>query len=133
MDNPPQFFVPSAEPDQQERVYGELAALAKRPVPDTGKRVYSITYRHNGEEWTATIGEPLQGVRPEKRNRKGARTEPERALSDPAIVLAIFPGVPHVVVTNHKIAGNVRSSWENPFLAGEVTKITHFPAGGNES
>src|SRR5579875_2980020 len=61
------FFVPPEHPDftpeQQEAAYAEFAAMCRRPVPESDKRIYSITYVHDGEEWTATVGEPLRGVR----------------------------------------------------------------------
>ncbi len=42
------------------------------------------------------------------------------------MVLAIFPGTPFKVVTNHRIPGNVRSAWENPFMAGEPKSVAYF-------
>lgn len=107
------FFVPEIEPDAQEAAYADLAKFCEHVVPD--KRVYSITFMHDSEEWTATVGESLRGVR-----TKGKQ---KLMLSDPATVLAIFPGYPFKVVTN---AWAVRSAWENPFLAGNPTSITYF-------
>lgn len=120
------FFVPAAAPEDQERVYAGLAQWCHRAVPQTEARIYSITYVHDGEEWTATVGESLRGVRRKKSRARGARVERVVHLTDPATVLAIFPDVPYLVVTNHRIAGSVRSAWENPFMAGQPQSVTYF-------
>jgi hypothetical protein len=59
--NVPEFFVPKAEPDEQESVYAALAEFAQRRVPPATDRIYSITFGHDGVEWTATVGERLKG------------------------------------------------------------------------
>ena len=56
MPNAPPFFVPAATPDEQESVYADMAADCNRAVPDPDRRIYSITYVHDGAEWTATVG-----------------------------------------------------------------------------
>ncbi len=122
----PAFFVPAATAENQESVYADFAKWCGRPVPSQDRRIYSITYMHDGTEWTATIGEHLRGMRRITTRSRGQKIERVQRVSDPAIVLAIFPGVPFMVVTNHRIAGNVGSAWENPFLAGQPTDITYF-------
>jgi hypothetical protein len=122
MENTPPFFVPEATPEEQESVYAEMAAICGRPVPDQGRRIYSITYVHDREEWTATIGKRLQGVRRRVTRSRGKRTERNQPVSDPAVVLAIFAGVPYMVLTNW----NVGSAWENPFMAGKPRSVTYF-------
>lgn len=123
----PQFFVPAATPDNQESVYADFARWCGCPVPSLERRIYSITYVHDGEEWTATVGESLRGRRFRTTRSRGVKVEREQPVSDPAIVLAIFPGVPYMVVTNHRIGGrNVGSAWENPFLAGQPKSVTYF-------
>jgi hypothetical protein len=123
---PPVFFVPHAEPEKQEAVFADLAKYASRPVLALSQRVYSISFTHDGEHWKATVGEALSGKRPEGRDRKGNLKTREQSLSDPAVVLAIFPGVPYVVVTTQYLAGNIRSKWENPFFVGKPSSITYF-------
>ena len=91
------------------------------------KRVYSITFVHNGERWTATVGESLRGKGFRTSRSRGMRIEREYPVSDPAIVMAIFPGIPYMVVTNHRMRGQrVGSAWENPFFAGEPESVTYF-------
>ncbi|MFC1944990.1 hypothetical protein ACFLX5_05915 [Chloroflexota bacterium] len=119
MNSAPQFFIPAAQPNEHEREYARLAGIAGYPVPPLGERIYSITYRHDGEEWVATVGKRLHGKKPEKRDRQGNLKKRHKPLSDPAVVLAIFPGVPYVVVTNHRIDDHVGSRWENPFYVGQ--------------
>jgi hypothetical protein len=121
MGDSPSFFVPAADPDNEESVYAEFADWCGCSIPSRSKRVYSITFIHDGVEWTATVGEQLKGF---ERGRS-----PRNRVSDPAFVLAIFPGNPYMVVTNHGIAENVGSEWVNPFLAGEPKSITYFSSG----
>lgn len=124
------FFVPPEHPgftlEQQEAAYAEFAAMCHHSVPEPDKRIYSITYRHDGEEWTATVGETLRGVRYKTVRSRGQKIEQRTSVSDLATVLAIFPGDPFFVVTSSRLWGNVRSAWENPFMAGHPTSITYF-------
>lgn len=126
MNQAPEFFVPAAEPDNQESVYADLANWCGCAFPSPSERIYSITYVHDGEEWTATVGAPLRGTRHKIGRSHGKKVEHTIPLSDPAIVLAIFPGVPFMVVTNHRLAGNVGSAWENPFMAGQPRSVIRF-------
>lgn len=127
MSKAPQFFVPAATSSEQaESVYADLAVLCHKSVPSMERRIYSITYTHNGEEWTATVGERLSGTKYRTTGSGSKRREVATLVSDPAIVLAIFPGEPYFVVTNHRLAGNIRSAWENPFMAGRPESVTHF-------
>jgi hypothetical protein len=120
MTNAPLFFLPEVTPEAQESAYTELANWCRRPAPIPEERVYSITYVHDRDEWTATVGERLRGT-----SRKRTRSGAERIdyLTDQATVLAIFPSDPFVVFTN---AGNTRSAWENPFYVGRPKSITYF-------
>jgi hypothetical protein len=122
----PEFFVPAATPENQEQVYAEFARRVGRKVPSLAERVYSIEYRHDGIDWTATVGKPLRGTKTETRRSKHGVTERQQPVSDPAIALAIFPGDPYIVVTNQGIVGNVGSRWANPFFAGRPTSVTPF-------
>ena len=126
MSDPPTFFVPNASQEAQEATYAGLAARCNRPVPPAGERIYSISFEHNGEVWQATVGQTLSGTKVKTRKVKGRTISNEHALSDPAMVLAIFPGSPFVVVTNRGLVEGVRSQWENPFLAGRPRTIRRF-------
>ena len=132
MTQAPSFFVPAATPETQESVFADLARIAQRSVPPLAERIYSITYLHDGEEWTATVGESLRGISRKITRSKGKKKERLCPVADPAIVLAIFPGVaifpavPYIVVTNHGLPGNVGSAWENTFLAGQPKSVTRF-------
>jgi hypothetical protein len=52
-------------------------------------------------------------------------------VRDPAVVLAIFPGVPWLVVTDARPVGTKLSAWVNPFMAGRPERFEYFspPAG----
>lgn len=126
MPSAPAFFVPNASPEQADSVYAGFARMCGVPVPPIGERVYSITYRHNGEVWTATVGETLKGTKYSSRKVKGKVVERTEALSDPARVLAIFPGSPFMVATDFRLVPSVMSRWENPFLAGAPDAVVLF-------
>lgn len=123
------FSVPHAEtPEEAERVYASFAEWCRVPVPPPGKRIHSITYVHDGEEWTATVGEQLRGRRTRTMRRKAGPTEVTTRLSDSATVLAIFPGSPYLVVTDARPITSRPSGWENPFMAGRPRGISYFDA-----
>jgi hypothetical protein len=120
------FFVPGATPEGQEAVFVELARFAGQLVPQLSERVYSITYDYDGEEWRATVGETLRGVRPKRSRSKGTKVEREMPVYDAALVLAIFPGTPYLVVTDSRPVGRVRSARQNPFLVDVPKSVTRF-------
>lgn len=120
------FFVPAATSENQESVYASFAEWCNCPIPKQEQRVYSITYTHDSEEWTATVGEHLHGIRRRTSRSRGKRIERTIQLSDPALVLAIFPGAVFIVVINHRIVGDVGSAWENPFFAGKPRSVIYF-------
>lgn len=121
MSTVPQFFLPHCEPDEQEEIYERLATDCHRTVPS--QRIFSISYRHDADHWTATVGAQLQGSRTEWKGSRRKGTERTITLHDPATVLAIFPGVPYMVYTD---GGRGRTRWENPFLAGDPISVTYF-------
>ncbi len=129
----PKFFVPNVPPEDEETAFGRLAEWCRQPVPERERRIYSITYTHDGEEWTATVGQRLHGIRRRRPSRKRSMSPfapepPPEHLSDSATVLAIFAGVPYFVVTNKRLEEGVRSAWENPFMAGQPSSVTLFSA-----
>lgn len=126
MTEAPRFFMPEITPDKQESAYINLAQWCDEPTPELAERIYSIIYMHNSEEWTATVGKPLQGVSHRSVRSRGKKNKRTLQLTDPAIVLAIFPGNPFKVVTNHGIPENVHSKWANPFLVGQPSSIIYF-------
>jgi hypothetical protein len=126
MSEAPTFFVPAATSENEESVYASFAEMANSPVPSRNERIFSITFLHDGIEWTATVGERLHGVEKKYTRSKGKKIERTKRVSDPALVLAIFRGSPYIVVTNHEIGGNVGSGWVNPFMAGKPKSVTLF-------
>jgi len=52
----PAFFLPGVAREQQEAAYCAIAQWCHEPVPPLDHRIYSITFEHNSEEWTATVG-----------------------------------------------------------------------------
>jgi hypothetical protein len=119
------FFLPTFGPSEQEAAYAELARWAGRSLP-TGPRIYSITYTHDGEEWIATVGEQLRGHTIADPRARAKMRRFSRPVGDAATVLAIFPGEPYMVVTDNRLNPNVRSKWENPFMAGRPRSVTYF-------
>lgn len=112
--------------DTEESLYADFARLCALSAPPLAERIYSITFMSRADEWTATVGRQLRGIsRPRTRSRS-RKVGQVQHLTDPAMVLAIFPGTPFKVVTNHLLPGRVGLLWENPFLAGEPRSITYF-------
>jgi hypothetical protein len=120
---PSRFFIPQIPPEKVEECFADLARAIGRAAPPPGKRIYSITYRHNGETWTATVGERLKGHVIKTSRTRGQRVERTIPLSNPSVVMAIFPGVPF-----HVWHDGASRTWANPFLTSEPVSITYFTA-----
>jgi hypothetical protein len=124
------FFVPHANSDEAESVYEGFARWCGVDVPSANRRIASITFTHDGAQWTATVGEQLRGSITRRRRRKAGTVDVTTPLSDPAAVLAIFAGNPYFVVTDGRPLGGVVSGWVNPLMAGRPTAVTYFEAPG---
>lgn len=123
----PAFFLPPiahCDASEQDAAYLEIAEKCGRTVP--AQRVYSITFRHDSDYWSATVGERLTGSKTRQIGPEDNSTEPTTRLNDAATVVAIFPGTPYLVVTDSGIISGGRTSWENPFYAGVPTSVTYF-------
>jgi hypothetical protein len=123
-----EFFVPAATAENIDQVYASFAEMCHASVPPLDRRIYSINFIHDAEEWTATVGEQLRGGRTRTRRRGGRNVDVTNQLSDPATILAIFPGKPFWVVTNAKPITGIVSAWVNPFMAGQPQSVTYFDA-----
>jgi hypothetical protein len=64
----PSFFVPFARTaDVAEETYRSLAEWCGARAPeDPSDRICAITWVRNGAEWTATVGDELRGIVPER-------------------------------------------------------------------
>ena len=131
----PTFFVPTAMPTDgtNEEKFARLANFARQRVPLLNERIYSITFDADGvlAEWTATVGKTLRrgkrlATRSKRKYEPIPRPERMQPLSDPATVLAIFQGDPYIVVTNSRIDPEIRSTFENPFFAGQPKSVVRF-------
>jgi hypothetical protein len=60
--------------------------MAGREIPE--RRIYSITFVHDGEEWTATIDEQLRGIKTSDDSQQGTTNRTTYPISDTAMVLA---------------------------------------------
>ena len=85
MSEAPRFFVPAATPDNQEMVYADFAEWCGRPVPELERRIYSIPYVHDGEEWTATVGQTLEAFAIVSSAREGKRSRGRIMLAIPPL------------------------------------------------
>ncbi len=120
----PAFFLPRAADDEQaERLYEALAEFAACEPAAPGGRVRSIAFTQDGVRWVAEVGAELRGERTTSALRRGELVERTETFADPARVLAIYPGTPHVVVTDAPPITGTASAWANPFPArpDEVT------------
>jgi hypothetical protein len=138
----PAFFLPPIahyNASEQDAAYLLIAEKCGRPVP--AQRVYSITFRHDSDFWTATVGEKLTGSKTQqlgpsdatdttnktdKTDKTENSAEQTTQLSDEATVVAIFPGTPYLVVTDSGIISGGHTNWENPFYAPAPTSVTYF-------
>lgn len=121
-----EFFVPFADGEMTETVYSQLAVVCRCAVPFVCERIREIHWTHNGDYWVATVGEKLRGRSVRRRRRKGGNVEVTTRLTDPATVVAIFPGSTYYAVTNARPIGPVVSHWVNPFMAGHPTAVLRF-------
>lgn len=117
----PRFFVPFAEPGKQEEMYAACAALAGTGGRPQNERVYSMTWRHDGVRWTATVGETLRGIETVTTGRGRERREREVPRSTDDTVMAIFPGTPGLIVHDNK-----SRRWNLPILTGAAINLTLF-------
>src|SRR5271163_2863914 len=110
----PTFFLPKPTPDTEdtEELYAKFAAACNSSVPSFEKRIFSITFMHDGIEWTATVGETMCGTERKTVRRKGHKIVQEIKHRESAMVLAVFAGNPFQVVINE-----MRGRWHNPLLA----------------
>jgi hypothetical protein len=120
-----EFFFPGAEPQDAEERYVTIAGRVHRTPADPGQRIEKIVFVHDGGVWTAQVGHRLRGTRERQRTRGGHKVTVTNQLSDPSTVLAIFEGIPYLVVTDKGLSG-VRSAWENPFFAGQPESVRFF-------
>ena len=91
------FFIPYLSPEMEEASFAHIAGQCERAVPAPGARVYSISFERGGITWIATVGEQLRGRKPIRFKRQ--ETGQWRDIRDTALVLAILPGEPYIVVT----------------------------------
>jgi hypothetical protein len=123
------FFFPRASDDEQaERLYEALAEFAGAEPAPAGRRVHAIAFTHDGAQWVARVGEGLSGRRTTQQLRRGELIERTEHLSSSSRVLAIYPGTPHVVVTDAQPITGTPSEWANPFTA-QPDSVTYFDAG----
>ena len=97
------------------------------PVPEPGKRIYAISFRHDSDVWYATVGESMRGRRPDWHGRK--KTETTVSIEDSAIVAAIYPTYRDNlfwVYHDGGLGSRLRSKWALPFLAGEAGILDYF-------
>ena len=124
-----EFFLPAAnDKDGAEKNYAELAIWAGCTVPADGQRIQCIRFIHDGDDWAAEVGKPLSGMRIETKRRKAGKVTIKTPRSDLAIVLAIFPGNPYMVVTHARPITDRYSAWCNPFMAGRPYSVLYFDA-----
>lgn len=89
--------------------------------------ISSIDFESNGEEWTATVGQKLHGIKRTSYMRNGVGLERTQRLEDEATVTSITQGENNVctVTTNKWPLTEARSAFENPFWAGVPAHIRY--------
>ena len=119
----PAFFIPNVDPEKQEERYRELAHNVGAVAADPARRIYSMTWKHDGVVWTATVGEQIRGIATIVKGRGRDKTYREVPRSTNETVWAIFAHVPFLIA--HDGAGRY---WNWPILAGEPSRIVYFDA-----
>jgi hypothetical protein len=133
---PPAFFVPGTTPEEQETAYAAMATGLPDPlpVPEPGKRIYAISFRHDSDVWYATVGQSMRGRRPVWQGRK--KTQTTVSIEDSAIVVAIYPTYRDGLFWVYHDGGQdsrQRSKWALPFLAGEAAVLDYFPGDAEQT
>lgn len=127
----PTFFVPFTTPYEGEAAFEELARMAGLAAPaQEEERVFSIVFIHNGDVWSAKVGERLYGRRSYQSTFAGKPVDQVFEGSDAALVLAIFPGTPYVVVTDGGKAANAPTRWPKVVAAGRPVVVKRFRSSG---
>lgn len=124
------FFIPAVGlnlPEDLDDAYAALACFAQCALPAADRRIYSMTFAHDGEEWTATVGEQLGGTRTRRRSVGGPGVDRTEPLHDRAAVVAVFAGSPYMVVTDARPLTPTMSHWVNPFMAtNDPLRLEYF-------
>ena len=117
------FFVPKIGDVDPEEAYTAFAQLAGAGVPGPEHRVCSITWKHDGVVWAATVGEELRGVETVVKGRGRDKKYLERPRHTSDTVLAILSGAPfRIVHDNHS------KIWNLPIYTGEPSHVEYFEA-----
>jgi hypothetical protein len=122
----PTFMVPGAA--EPESAWEELRQSSERIMGRSysTRKVYSITFEHDGVEYKATVGQPRQAVEyPRTRGRRDYNRPPRRYASGNT-VMAIFEGDPFLVW--EVFTAERRSEWANPALVGvrAISNVVEF-------
>ena len=122
------FHLPGAAHDvEAERLYFELVPAAEwraEPAAARNERVRSVTFKHDRETVTATVGHAISREREIPRRQQGRRYKQPITRSDPTIPIAIYrmtaEPAKFVVVTDGG------GPWNNPFITTAVQSIELF-------
>lgn len=117
----PAFFLPNVEREKQEEAYREMGQRAGAGAFDVAEAVYSISWRHDGVDWTATVGETLCGVETVELGRGRNKTFRDVPRRTDDTVLAIYPGDPFVIAHDSK-----SRTWNWPIYAGRPSRVVRF-------
>ncbi|GBH30618.1 hypothetical protein [Sphingobium xenophagum] len=117
----PAFFVPKCDAEKQDEQYVEWAQKVHGGVAAPDRRIYSITWRADGVEWTATVGEELRGVETITKGRGRMKREMTVPRHTNDTVLAIYEGDPFIIV--HDSASR---TWNWPIYAGRPSSVVRF-------
>jgi hypothetical protein len=114
------FFVPGATPEQNAKIWEELATTGHRPV-------HSVTYEHEGSKFVVTVGTERQEYR-RKTGPRGGYIKNAGHVGWPAPT-----GSSVLLIVNTGALLEVRSElpsggWANPSLIGlsEIASIEYF-------
>ena len=72
------------------------------------------------------MGQQLRGNSIADPRARAQKRRFSHLVSDDATVQAVFAGRSYIVVTDSRVNPNIRSAWENPFMAGVPRSVTLF-------
>lgn len=117
----PGFFIPFVDLEKQEEAYRQIAEFVGAAPRPADNRIYSMTWRHDGVVWTATVGETLRGIETVVTGNRQNRRERQVPRSTSDTVLAVFPGSPGLIAHDNK-----SRYWNMPILTGEALEVVSF-------
>ena len=122
------FFIPELRDDPAAAEAEWQRYLDETPAPAESRRLYKLTYVHNGDKYEVTVGEPRKQFRRQRGPRGGyiPNADYERYGRDTdTIVSGMIDAGDLIYVWSY---GPPFGGWANPSMVGraEIRNMEHF-------